>query len=140
MLSQGVVEYRWKKGFSPSNLHFFWVARKSDLTTFKWLLVLLPEVRQQARPTLPSSLPLLATKASPSQLVAKELKHNEFYGAENEKLKVPALPASLPLQTHSFETRGGFISFAGAARSSEESQAEPGERLVARPRLGGGAK
>ena len=32
---QGVVNYRWKKGFAPNNLHFFWVARLSDLTLFK---------------------------------------------------------------------------------------------------------
>ena len=31
------------QGFSPHNLHFFWVARLTDLTTFKWLLLMLPE-------------------------------------------------------------------------------------------------
>ncbi|KAL1514521.1 hypothetical protein AB1Y20_003619 [Prymnesium parvum] len=57
-IMKGVVGYRWKKGFSPSNLHFFWVARRSDLTTFKWLLLMLP------------------------QLKAQELQHNEFYGGD----------------------------------------------------------
>ena len=32
---KGVINYRWKKGFTPNNLHFFWVARITDLTTFK---------------------------------------------------------------------------------------------------------
>jgi hypothetical protein len=45
-IMKGVVNYRWKKGFSPSNLHFFWVARLTDLTTFKWLLLMLPELKR----------------------------------------------------------------------------------------------
>ena len=55
---KGVVNYRWKKGFEPNNLHFFWVARLTDLTTFKWLLVMLPELK------------------------AQELVHNEYYGGD----------------------------------------------------------
>ena len=43
---KGVINYRWKKGFTPHNLHFFWVARLSDLTTFKWLLLMLPELKR----------------------------------------------------------------------------------------------
>ena len=50
------MNFRWKKGFSPNNLHFYWVARRSDVTTFKWLLLLLPELK------------------------AAQLKHNAFYG------------------------------------------------------------
>mmetsp|Transcript_17131 Transcript_17131/g.39261 ORF Transcript_17131/g.39261 Transcript_17131/m.39261 type:complete len:267 (-) Transcript_17131:544-1344(-) len=44
-IMKGVINYRWKKGYSPVNLHFFWVARLSDLATFKWLLVTLPELK-----------------------------------------------------------------------------------------------
>ena len=51
-----MVNYRWKKGFSPRNLHFYWVARLTDLTTFKWLLLILPELKRQ------------------------QLVHNEYYG------------------------------------------------------------
>ena len=57
-IMKGVVGYRWKKGFIPNNLHFFWVARLSDLTTFKWLLVMLPELK------------------------AQQLVHNEYYGGD----------------------------------------------------------
>ena len=49
-IMKGVVNYRWKKGFEPNNLHFFWVARLTDLTTFKWLLVMLPELKPYPRP------------------------------------------------------------------------------------------
>ncbi len=59
-IMKGVVGYRWKKGFIPNNLHFFWVARLSDLTTFKWLLVMLPELK------------------------AQELVHNEYYGGDED--------------------------------------------------------
>jgi len=54
-IMKGVINYRWKKGFRPENLHFFWAARLSDLSTFKWLLVTLPELK------------------------AAELVHNEYY-------------------------------------------------------------
>ena len=57
-IMKGVVGYRWKKGFTPNHLHFFWVARLTDLTTFKWLLVMLPELK------------------------AQELVHNEYYGGD----------------------------------------------------------
>jgi len=60
-IMKGVVMYRWKKGFTPNNLHFFWVARLSDLITFKWLLVMLPELK------------------------AQELVHNEFYSGDDSQ-------------------------------------------------------
>ena len=63
-IMKGVVGYRWKKGFRPDNLHFFWVARLSDLTTFKWLLVMLPELK------------------------AQELVHNEYYGGNQAERKM----------------------------------------------------
>ena len=62
-IMKGVIGYRWKKGFSPSHLHFFWVARRSDLSTFKWLLALLP------------------------QLKLEEKKHNEHYGGDEQQLQ-----------------------------------------------------
>jgi len=62
-IMKGVVGYRWKKGFTPNNLHFFWVARLTDLTTFKWLLVMLPELK------------------------AQELVHNEYYGGNDTERK-----------------------------------------------------
>ena len=55
-IMKGVVGYRWKKGFTPNNLHFFWVARLTDLTTFKWLLVMLPELKAQVTLTLTLTL------------------------------------------------------------------------------------
>lgn len=55
-IMKGIINYRWKKGYQPHNLHFYWVARRSDVTTFKWLLLLLPELK------------------------AAQLKHNAFYG------------------------------------------------------------
>ena len=60
-IMKGIVNYRWKKGFTPNNLHFFWVARLSDLTTFKWLLVMLPELK------------------------AQQLVHNEYYGGDEQR-------------------------------------------------------
>jgi len=60
-IMRGVVNYRWKKGFTPNTLYFFWVARLSDLSTFKWLLVMLPELK------------------------ANELVHNEYYGGDNAR-------------------------------------------------------
>ena len=62
-IMKGIVNYRWKKGFTPNNLHFFWVARLSDLTTFKWLLVMLPELK------------------------AQQLVHNEYYGGDENQRK-----------------------------------------------------
>ena len=58
-IMKGVVNYRWKKGFQPANLHFYWVARRSDLTTFRWLMMILPELK------------------------AQQLKHNEYYGGDS---------------------------------------------------------
>ena len=60
-IMKGVINYRWKKGFSPSNLHFYWVARRTDLTTFRWLLTILPVLK------------------------AEQLKHNSFYGGDMGK-------------------------------------------------------
>ena len=60
-IMKGVVNYRWKKGFLPKNLHFFWVARLTELTTFKWLLVMLPELK------------------------AQQLTHNEYYGGDEQR-------------------------------------------------------
>ena len=59
-IMKGIVNYRWKKGFKPKNLYFFWVARLTDLTLFKWLVVMLPELK------------------------AKELLHNEFYDSDQQ--------------------------------------------------------
>ena len=42
---KGVINYRWKKGFMPRHFHFYWVARKSDLHMFKWLVTILPEIK-----------------------------------------------------------------------------------------------
>ena len=69
-IMKGVVNYRWKKGFIPNNLHFFWVARISDLTTFKWLLVMLPELK------------------------AQQLVHNEYYGGDEGQQKMLRARAS----------------------------------------------
>jgi hypothetical protein len=44
-IMKGIVNYRWKKGFSPTHLHFYCVARKDDLRTFPWLLLVLPELK-----------------------------------------------------------------------------------------------
>ena len=60
-IMRGVVNYRWKKGYSPNTLYFFWVARLTDLVYFKWLLVMLPELK------------------------AKELVHNEYYAGDKER-------------------------------------------------------
>ena len=60
-IMRGIVNYRWKKGFSPNTLYFFWVARLSDLALFKWLIVMLPELK------------------------AKELVHNEYYGGDTTR-------------------------------------------------------
>jgi len=60
-IMRGVINYRWKKGFSPNTLYFFWVARLTDLVYFKWLLVMLPELK------------------------AKELVHNEYYAGDKER-------------------------------------------------------
>ena len=58
---KGVVHYRWKKGFQPTCLHFYWVARRTDLETFRWLLLMLPVLK------------------------AEQLKHNSYYGGDQEK-------------------------------------------------------
>ena len=58
-IMRGVVRYRWKKGYTPNNLYFFWVARLSDLNYFKWLLVMLPDLK------------------------AQELIHNEYYKTDS---------------------------------------------------------
>ena len=57
-IMKGIVNYRWKKGFKPKNLYFFWVARLTDLTLFKWLVV-------RARPPPPPPPPARAAAAAP---------------------------------------------------------------------------
>ena len=59
-IMKGVVNYRWKKGFSPHNLHFYWVARRADLITFRWLVLVLPELK------------------------AATLRHNRFYDGDTQ--------------------------------------------------------
>ena len=56
-IMKGIVNYRWKKGFKPKNLYFFWVARLTDLTLFKWLVV-------RARPPPPPPPPARAAAAA----------------------------------------------------------------------------
>jgi hypothetical protein len=63
-IMKGIVNYRWKKGFRPEHLHFYWVARLTDLTTFKWLLLMLPELKRQ------------------------QLVHNEYYGGDQNEQAV----------------------------------------------------
>ena len=48
-IMRGIVEYRWKKSYTPKNLYFFWVARLTDLVYFGWLLRLLPELKAKER-------------------------------------------------------------------------------------------
>ena len=48
-IMRGIVEYRWKKSYTPKNLYFFWVARLTDLCYFGWLLRLLPELKAKER-------------------------------------------------------------------------------------------
>jgi len=80
-IMKGVIGFRWKKGFSPSHLHFFWVARRSDLTTFKWLLLLLP------------------------QLKAQELKHNDHYGGDERQLQ--AMESRVKILKHELSELSG---------------------------------
>ena len=65
-IMKGVVHYRWKKGFAPANLHFYWVARRTDLDTFRWLVYILPVLK------------------------AEQLKHNGFYGGDVRAMKTLA--------------------------------------------------
>ena len=60
-IMRGVVNYRWKKGYSPNTIYFFFVARMSDLVYFRWLMVMLPELK------------------------AKELVHNEYYAGDKQR-------------------------------------------------------
>jgi len=62
-IMKGIVNYRWKKGFSPTHLHFYWVSRKDDLRTFPWLLLVLPELK------------------------AAQLRHNRFYDSSDPAKK-----------------------------------------------------
>ena len=62
-IMKGVVHYRWKKGYPPANLHFYWVARRADLDTFRWLITLLPVLQ------------------------AEQLRHNGYYGGDLVQLK-----------------------------------------------------
>jgi len=45
-LLKGLVDYRWKKGFTPHHLHFLWVVDYMNLLEYKWLLVMLPELKR----------------------------------------------------------------------------------------------
>eukprot|EP00966_Prymnesium_polylepis_P286869 6626039-Prymnesium_polylepis.1 len=62
-IMRGAVNYRWKKGYPPNTIYFYWVARMSDVVFFKWLMVMLPELK------------------------AKELVHNEYYAGERGKVE-----------------------------------------------------
>jgi len=119
-IMRGVVNYRWKKGYTPNNLYFYWVARLSDLTTFKWLLVMLPELK------------------------ATELVHNEYYAAEGQradelrgrlaelkkarskdsKEKPPAPPPALPPGWVETRAPGGQVYYVNQ-RTNETSWAPP---------------
>jgi len=121
-IMKGVVNYRWKKGFSPRNLHFFWVARLTDLTTFKWLLVTLPELK------------------------AQQLVHNDYYGGDEAKRsqlktrisqlageitadengsKQPGPPAPLPAGWAESRTQNGQLYYFNAG-TGETSWLPPG--------------
>ena len=43
---RGLVRYHWIKGFKPAHIHFYWVARKTDVLTFRWLLLMLPGLKR----------------------------------------------------------------------------------------------
>jgi len=70
-IMRGVINYRWKKGYPPNTIYFFWVARLSDLVYFKWLLVMLPELK------------------------ANELVHNEYYAGDGDKSRVDGIRARM---------------------------------------------
>jgi len=45
---QGTVMHRWMLGFQPYHIHFAWVAKRGDVSAFKWLLLRLPELKARA--------------------------------------------------------------------------------------------
>ena len=88
---KGIVRYRWKKGFTPANMHFFWLARLSDIAAFRWLLVLLPELK------------------------AEQLQHNEYYSDEGmERSQLLERARVLQREVDSLESRLRVARAAGA--------------------------
>jgi hypothetical protein len=39
-----LTKYRWKKGFGPEILHFYWVVRHGEIESFQWLVHMLTEL------------------------------------------------------------------------------------------------
>ncbi|GBG31984.1 NADPH oxidase 5 [Hondaea fermentalgiana] len=42
---QSVLRHKWKKGFNPSTIHFFFVVRHSEIFSFRWFIALLHELQ-----------------------------------------------------------------------------------------------
>uniref|UniRef100_A0A7S2R8R2 FAD-binding FR-type domain-containing protein n=1 Tax=Mucochytrium quahogii TaxID=96639 RepID=A0A7S2R8R2_9STRA len=43
---QSVLSYKWKKGFKPETISFFFVVRQSEVFSFRWFIRLLVELQQ----------------------------------------------------------------------------------------------
>ena len=114
-IMKGIVNYRWKKGFKPKNLYFFWVARLTDLTLFKWLVVMLPELK------------------------AKELLHNEFYDSDQQaqtgvQARMKELKAELKGLGEESQRAPHPPRFSAAVRDPRRSAAHPARRPSRYPR------
>ena len=143
-IMKGIVNYRWKKGFKPKNLYFFWVARLTDLTLFKWLVV-------RACPPPPPPPSARAAAAAPltprhcrrpqvmlPELKAKELLHNEFYDSDQHaqtgvQARMKELKAELKGLGEESQ-RAPHPRFSAAVRDPRRSAAHPARRPSRYPR------
>ena len=43
---RAVLRYRWRQGFSPDHLNFYWIVRHSEIKSFSWFIKLLWELER----------------------------------------------------------------------------------------------
>lgn len=81
----GTVMHRWLLGFQPFHIHFVWVARREDVSAFKWLLLRLPHFK--ARQLAHNGSYALSPQHK-AQIVARRLALDD----EREQLEARAPP------------------------------------------------
>ena len=44
-----LTKYRWKLGYNPEILHFYWVVRQNEVESFQWLVHMLTEIAYEMK-------------------------------------------------------------------------------------------
>lgn len=44
---RAILRHKWRKGFKPEIIHFYWIVRQSEIASFQWFVQLLTELQAQ---------------------------------------------------------------------------------------------